>query len=285
MKDGNTYTKRDLIVAVCCVVFLTFSLGVIGDGARQRAKEALCLSNLHQWGQMYSLFAKDNDGKLMGWNEYDWYTFGPDPDDRFVEHAWVYMMYPYYESFDMCLCPAATNLWTESSTFSAPYAAWDFEYFFDVEPPMWEWFSYYIVDGKPAYGSYGKNEWITDGMGWGAGDPFFRTIYVSGTSNIPLKGDSTWMAGFPTPWDEPAVTRLHFPICGCGGEINRWNVDRHGKAINMLFLDWSARKVGLRQLWTLKWNRDTYEGESVWGNLIIIPDPDDPEDWPEWMRD
>ncbi|MHC4265262.1 MAG: hypothetical protein ACYSUK_04930 [Planctomycetota bacterium] len=288
MKDGYTYTKKDFVAAVCCVVFLVFNLGVIGGGARNRAKEALCLSNLYQWGQMFSSYANDYDGELMGWNEYDWYTNPHDPDDHFVEHPWVPLMYPYYEDFNMYLCPSATALWGQGANIKSPYAAWDFEYFFHVEPPIWQWFSYYIVDGKPAHGSYGKNEWVTDGQDWFDMNPFFRTIYVSGTSNIPLKGDSSWMAGFALWEDTPVSTRLHHPF-GEGGEINRWNVDRHNKAVNMLFLDWSARKVGLRELWMLKWNRQQVGPAnapvSPWGNTDYVLDPDNPSDWPEWMRD
>ncbi len=33
-------------------------------------------------------------------------------------------------------------------------------------------------------------------------------------------------------------------------------VDRHSGGVNGLFLDWSSRKVGVKELWTLKW----YEG-------------------------
>jgi prepilin-type processing-associated H-X9-DG protein len=284
MKGGYTYTKRDFVAAVCCVVFLVFSLGVIGDGARQRAKEALCLSNLHQWGQMYSLFANDNDGELMGWNEYDW------AGGEFVEHAWVPMMYPYYEGFEMCLCPSATNLWSEASTFSSPDAAWDFKYIMEGE--IWpDVYLYYQIDGNWVYGSYGKNEWVTkpsdefiedDYYAW---ENFYHNVYVVNGYEVPLFGDCNFMAGFPHAWDEPADTRFHGPVDGGGGEINRWNIARHGLSVNMLFLDWSARKVGLRELWMLKWSRETLEGEPTWGNLNIVPDPDNPEHWPEWMRD
>ena len=45
-------------------------------------------------------------------------------------------------------------------------------------------------------------------------------------------------------------TKYHHPF------DNRWLVDRHHMAINMVFLDWSVRKVGLKQLWQLRWNRE-----------------------------
>jgi hypothetical protein len=47
----------------------------------------------------------------------------------------------------------------------------------------------------------------------------------------------------------------------------------------MVFLDWTVRKVGLRQLWSLKWSKD-----DAWGDLTVVPNPDKAEEWPEWMR-
>ena len=38
-------------------------------------------------------------------------------------------------------------------------------------------------------------------------------------------------------------------------EMNRVCVDRHNGFVNSVFADWSVRKVGLKELWTLKWHR------------------------------
>jgi prepilin-type processing-associated H-X9-DG protein len=218
----------------------------------------------------------------MDWDEYDW------NGGEFVEGAWLTMMKPYYERFDMCLCPSTTKTWRDG-VYRGPYTGWDFRTLWEGGASMWEWYPYYEVDGERSYGSYAKNTWISDGMELGDEESlewFYRNVYVSNGNEIPLMGDSNFLLGFPTFYDEPANFRNHPPVCGCGGEINRWNADRHSKAINMVFLDWSARKVGLRELWMLKWNRQTTEaGVSGWGNLYVIPDPDDPEMWPEWMRD
>ena len=152
-------------------------------------------------------------------------------------------------------------------------------------------------DSNPifSYGSYGKNEWCTDGEWW---DPagaasltyYFRNIRVKSVSRIPLHGDANWAAGFPLWSDEPADVERHNPVCGCGGEINRWNLNRHNYSVNFVFLDWSVRKVGLRQLWAVKWNTES-EGPtnapvSPWGNINYVPNWEDLEDpaWPEWMK-
>jgi len=66
-----------------------------------------------------------------------------------------------------------------------------------------------------------------------------------------------------------------------GGETNWifWCINRHNGGINMLFMDGSVRKVGLKELWTLKWHR-TYNTRGMWTKAGGA----DPADWPQWMR-
>jgi len=56
-------------------------------------------------------------------------------------------------------------------------------------------------------------------------------------------------------------------------------INRHQGGVNMLFLDWSARRTGLKELWTLKWS-EYFETNGPWtkaGGAL-------PEDWPQWLR-
>jgi len=64
-----------------------------------------------------------------------------------------------------------------------------------------------------------------------------------------------------------------------GNEIRRVCLNRHDGAVNCLFLDFSARKVGLKELWTLKWHRN-FDTADVWTKASGVL----PEDWPQWMR-
>jgi prepilin-type processing-associated H-X9-DG protein len=61
--------------------------------------------------------------------------------------------------------------------------------------------------------------------------------------------------------------------------MRRVCLNRHNGATNIAFLDFSVRRVGLKELWTLKWNTD-YDTDGVWtitGGVI-------PGDWPRWMN-
>jgi prepilin-type processing-associated H-X9-DG protein len=56
-------------------------------------------------------------------------------------------------------------------------------------------------------------------------------------------------------------------------------INRHNGGINMLFMDGSVRKVGLKELWTLKWSRD-FDIAGPWTLAGGVR----PEAWPAWMQ-
>ncbi|MHC4153108.1 MAG: type II secretion system protein [Planctomycetota bacterium] len=281
------FTLIELLVVIAIIALLMSILMPALRNVRDQAKNSMCLQRLQQWGVMFNMYAGEWDGVLMGWNEFAW------NGGQFVEHAWIPMMYDYAKDFEIYLCPSATKLWGTGEGFDTPESAWDFQYLMDGEWSDWEFYDYYAVGTPPnqkfSYGSYGKNEWVCNGYEWG-NEPdgstwHFLNIRVRGVANIPLHGDANWAAGFPTTTDDPAEIRNHPPVCGCGGEINRWNLDRHNLSVNHVFLDWSVRKVGLRQLWSLTWNKQrAQDGSPGWGNITIQPDWNDPMQWPEWMR-
>ena len=103
MEPKATFTKKDVLVVLGCVVFLLANLGAIGGGARRRAKDAVCLSNLLKWGKVFQMYTNDNGGKFSGGHE--------DPVYGFVEHVWVSNLRPYFDTYDILLqlwyCPCS----------------------------------------------------------------------------------------------------------------------------------------------------------------------------------
>jgi hypothetical protein len=49
--------------------------------------------------------------------------------------------------------------------------------------------------------------------------------------------------------------------------------------VNCVFVDFSVRKVGLKEFWTLKWHFQ-YDTTGAWTKSGGVK----PEDWPEWMK-
>jgi prepilin-type processing-associated H-X9-DG protein len=62
-------------------------------------------------------------------------------------------------------------------------------------------------------------------------------------------------------------------------EMRRVCLNRHNGAVNSVFLDWSIRRVDLKELWTFKWNR-TFNTNGAWTRQGGVQT----ENWPEWMR-
>ena len=64
-----------------------------------------------------------------------------------------------------------------------------------------------------------------------------------------------------------------------GGGMRRVCTNRHHGGINMLFMDWSTRKVRLKELWMLKWHR-TFNTTGPWTPFGGV----NKNDWPRWMK-
>jgi prepilin-type processing-associated H-X9-DG protein len=56
-------------------------------------------------------------------------------------------------------------------------------------------------------------------------------------------------------------------------------MNRHSGFLNGLFLDWSVKRVGLKELWTMKWHRQ-FDTNGFWTKAGGAQS----SDWPEWMR-
>ena len=60
---------------------------------------------------------------------------------------------------------------------------------------------------------------------------------------------------------------------------NSFLINRHDGYINGLFLDSSVRKIGLKELWTLKWDED-FDTSNRWTRAGGVQ----PDNWPDWMK-
>lgn len=106
---------------------------------------------------------------------------------------------------------------------------------------------------------------------------YYLTAYENRANNIPLVFDSVWLYSYfyenagPPSKDGLLSSYLETPNATC--------INRHNGGINMLFMDFSTRKVGLKELWTLKWHKQ-FNTAGPWtkaGGVL-------PESWPKWMR-
>ena len=136
-----------------------------------------------------------------------------------------------------------------------------------------------ITTPAPAFhGSYGYNCWVFGGFSnWprstGGRLVGLNVFSIEGRADIPVLLDAT------IPWVR-VMTGVRPPYSEQGGvEIGNFCMNRHNGFVNGLFLDWSARRVGLKELWTLYWYWE-FDRAGPWTRAGGMT----PERWPQWMR-
>ena len=250
------------IVVVTGVLGLTSILMVLrvaGTRKRETVMAIRCRARLvHGWGKIFAMYMNDNDGRFFN---------GEGRDDG---HWWMEPLRPYFEDDKLWPCPLAATPYTEGGR--NPFGAWKIDN--DV-------------------GSYGLNGWIcnpppgkTDLWGRGPAENYWGTDGFAGANNVPLILDCMWFEGWPRHTDEPAPdedwlgNRVDQDTMKPNqNEMRRFCVNRHQGCVNVLFMDWSVRRVGLKELWTLKWHRN-YDVNGPWTRAGGIQ----PMGWPGWMR-
>lgn len=262
-------SRKDVVVTLVCLIFLLATLGAVGATGRIRAKELLCLSNLSRWGQIWLAYAEDNDGYFMaGWTPVP-------PQGPAYKNYWMEALRPYYVNPDLRCCPEAAIPSTDfgGGQFGGrgTFVGWGiFSGECGKPSPMWEW----VVACD--YGSYGANAWVCNPPS--AQVHYWRTPDVNEAGNIPMFGGHQWLDAWPNYLDSPP--EYDGQPWNQTSQMGRVCMNRHSGFVNWAFLDGSARKVGLKELWTLKWHR-MFVTDGPWtiGGGVIS------EDWPVWMRD
>ena len=82
-------------------------------------------------------------------------------------------------------------------------------------------------------------------------------------------------------WIDGSNAPLAHETLAWQGQSNmaRFCVNRHDARVNGVFLDWSVKKIGLKELSTFKWHRE-YVTTGPWTRFGGVTS----ENWPEWMR-
>lgn len=264
MEAKANLTKKDLLVVLCCVAILLLNIGAIGSGGRRRAKEMVCLSNLLKWGTIFQTYTNNNDGYFYsGALHTPGYWWIADLEER----------YQSYKKNRLWFCPEAKKPIADEygvlSPMSNVFNAWGIFY----NPGM------FSADGVA--GSYGLNGYVLDISGgtFEGGVPAsagWRTPDVSGAGDVPVFLDALRFDLWPLDTYSPAFNEFS---AWSGNNMARCCINRHNGAISMLLMDFSARKVGLKELWTLKWHR-SFDTAGPWTKAGGVQ----PSDWPEWMR-
>jgi len=250
MMRKRGFTLIELLVVIAIIALLMAMLMPALNRVKKQARSVACQASLHQWTLIWSMFTTDRDG---------FFHVGAGGEGETSAERWPSIMKTEYKNLDMRYCPMATKPVSEGGL--NPYAAWGI---FD--------------DGTS--GSYGFNEWLCNRPGSGntLGN-YWRQVQGKAADQIPVFLDSIWFDLWPFDVDEPPATDGVTGGWAGSNEMRRVCLNRHGGAVNSAFLDWSIRRVGLKELWTLKWHQN-FRTDGPWTKQGGVM----PEDWPLWMR-
>jgi prepilin-type N-terminal cleavage/methylation domain-containing protein/prepilin-type processing-associated H-X9-DG protein len=248
----TAFTLIELLVVIAIIALLMAILMPTLNRVKKQAKSVACQTNLRQWSLIFSFYMDENDG---------YFAYG----DSSGQWRWVLQAHDRDRKLIVC-CPEASN----PNKLTGTYGIWGAS---SLD-------SDYVA--QQDYGSYGLNRWVYNRTKKQSDEGYFKGRNVAGTNQIPLFMDCSWYGAGPLHYDNPPEYDGHTQS-GTGDwrgdNMRRVCLNRHNAATNIAFLDFSVRRIGLKELWTLKWNRN-FDTISLWtkaGGVL-------PSDWPQWMR-
>jgi prepilin-type N-terminal cleavage/methylation domain-containing protein/prepilin-type processing-associated H-X9-DG protein len=248
-QPSRAFTLIELLVVIAIIGILAAMLLPALSRAKDRARSAVCISNLKQWGITWRIYTDENNGWFMNGATTTWPR-----GERVLSFTNSIQKKPA-----LLLCPKATD--RRGPGEGEQHVSPDDPTAVDIGGPTTA-YNFPIPDPTdPAHlmiASYGLNCWVYNPdtnniQGRIAQFNWRKYDNVKESSNTPLFLDSMWRGGGPSATDLPSG--FNGQHAGFNNEMNFFALARHGKGVNVLFFDGSVRNTRARDLWSLPWHQ------------------------------
>lgn len=272
MRRRHGFTLIELLVVIAIIALLMSILMPALRKVKEQANMIKCMANLKQWNMIFAMYLQDNNGKF-----YTGEASGSSGDG----FMWIVQMKEKEQSRiqnKLWFCPKTKDTYLDSNGAlngkASIYTAWGV---FDKSDD-----SRICNDGIA--GSYGINGWVLGVPATGSGlsegrtrSDHWRTPQVKEAAYIPLMTEALRFDLWPQPNQAPATNPED--TWKSDNHMARTCMNRHIGHVNVSMCDFSVRRVGLKELYTLKWHR-TFNTEGPWTKAGGC----DPSNWPDWIR-
>jgi prepilin-type N-terminal cleavage/methylation domain-containing protein len=251
MQRSRAFTLLELLVVIAIIAILAALLFPVFNGAKLRALQVQCSSNVRQLSMSISMYANDNSDKQVGYADPAYPGGG----------NWAGTLTDYYSSkAQLRLCPAAPLQQPVQTSHGNGQGYADRA-----------WVRWTTDNKTMLFGSFGYNGWLYADIQRPLA--FNKVSAIQVPAQTPVFTDENWVDGWPLETDPPA-TNLYLgrSLWNWGLDMGRWTIARHGGrnassapqnvppgqkmpgTIDIGFADGHTAPVQLENLWTLDWH-------------------------------